>query len=38
LGGHASDTAMSILSGASFVLFYCLFGIPIARSGRWWLA
>jgi MFS family permease len=28
---HASDTAMSILSGASFVLFYCLFGIPIAR-------
>ena len=28
---HASDTVMSILSGASFVLFYSLFGIPIAR-------
>jgi MFS family permease len=28
---HASDTSMSLLTGASFVLFYSLFGIPIAR-------
>lgn len=28
---HASDTAMSLLTGASFVLFYALFGVPIAR-------
>lgn len=31
-----SDTQMSLLSGFSFVLFYSLFGIPIARwSDRW---
>lgn len=28
---HASDTEMSLLTGFSFVLFYSLFGIPIAR-------
>lgn len=28
---HASDTVMSLLTGASFVVFYCLFGVPIAR-------
>jgi MFS family permease len=27
----ASDTSMSLLTGAAFVLFYSLFGIPIAR-------
>ncbi|WP_091741520.1 spinster family MFS transporter [Phenylobacterium immobile] len=27
----ASDTSMSLLTGAAFVLFYTLFGIPIAR-------
>lgn len=27
----ASDTQMSLLTGAAFVLFYSLFGIPIAR-------
>ncbi len=27
----ASDTSMSLLTGASFVIFYSLFGIPIAR-------
>lgn len=28
---HASDTVMSFLTGAAFVIFYSLFGIPIAR-------
>jgi MFS family permease len=28
---HASDTSMSLLTGAAFVIFYSLFGIPIAR-------
>jgi MFS family permease len=28
---HASDTLMSLLTGASFVIFYAFFGIPLAR-------
>lgn len=28
---HASDTEMSLLTGVAFVLFYSLFGIPIAQ-------
>lgn len=28
---HASDTIMSLLTGASFVVFYSIFGVPIAR-------
>ena len=28
---HASDTAMSLLYGLSFTLFYVLVGIPVAR-------
>jgi MFS family permease len=28
---HATDTQMSLLTGAAFVIFYALFGIPIAR-------
>ncbi|WP_091743202.1 spinster family MFS transporter [Phenylobacterium immobile] len=33
---NASDTQMSLLSGFAFVLFYTVFGIPIARwADRW---
>jgi MFS family permease len=34
---HATDTQMSILSGLAFVLFYTLFGIPIARWADKWI-
>lgn len=34
---QASDTQMSILSGFAFVLFYTVFGIPIARWADKWV-
>lgn len=33
----ASDTQMSLLSGFAFVLFYTVFGIPIARWADKWV-
>lgn len=34
---HATDTEMSLLSGFAFVLFYTVFGIPIARWADKWV-
>ncbi|WP_091737431.1 spinster family MFS transporter [Phenylobacterium immobile] len=34
---HATDTQMSLLSGFAFVIFYTVFGIPIARWADKWV-